>query len=47
MPDAKEGWYIFVLRVDVGAKLDQLVAQRFEPGHDREHQDSHALLSTN
>ena len=44
MHGGREGWYIIVLGVDVGALLDQLVAQRFELGLDRVHQ--HSLLLT-
>ena len=45
MHDAREGWYIFVLGVDVGALLDQLVAQSFHLGLNCVHQDSLALCT--
>ena len=43
MHDAREGWYAIGLGIDVGALLDQLVAQSFELGLDRVHQHSPLL----
>src|SRR5210317_1902252 len=43
MHDEREGWYEIVLGIDVDALLDQLVAQSFELGLDRVHQDSPPL----
>ena len=39
MHDGREGWYAIVLGIDVGALLDQLVAQSLHLGLDRVHQD--------
>ena len=43
MHDGREGWYAIVLGIDVGALLDQVVAQSLHLGLDREHQDSPPL----